>query len=130
MSRRLANFKLPNIVTPKPRTGARRTSREKKEDESQDKYTSAYSLLQTSYKISEEDYRKYGVEHGLLPPYLSNPDSFKVDSRNLYTSFDNCNIYNVGSVVKLDTNDLFNELPEGLCGISSQFLFIPFIILN
>ncbi|XP_954567.1 uncharacterized protein TA19100 [Theileria annulata] len=116
MSRRLANFKLPNIVTPKQRTGARRTTREKREDESQDKYTSAYSLLQTSYKISEEDYRKYGVEQGLLPPYLSNPDSFKVDSRNLYTTFDNCNIYNVGSVVKIDTNDLFSELPEGLCG--------------
>lgn len=116
MSRRLANLKLPGVEVPRIPGGSRRSPAEKPAKDADPKYTSAYSLFKTTHKLSEEGYRKYGVEQGLIPPYLANPDSFVPDSKHLYTNFDECSIYNIGSVVKLDTNQLFSDLPEGLCG--------------
>nr|PVC54261.1 hypothetical protein MACL_00003230 [Theileria orientalis] len=120
MSRRLASFKLPGVEVQRLPVGARRSPTEKPAKEADGKYTSAYSLFKTTHKLSEEGYRKYGVEQGLMPPYLANPDSFAPDSKHLYSDFDDCNVYNVGSVVKLDTNQLFGDLPEGLCGDAAK----------
>ncbi|UKK00100.1 hypothetical protein MACK_000170 [Theileria orientalis] len=120
MSRLLASLKLPGVEVPRIPSGSRRSPAEKPAKDADPKYTSAYSLFKTTHKLSEEGYRKYGVEQGLIPPYLANPDSFVPDSKHLYTNFDECSIYNIGSVVKLDTNQLFSDLPEGLCGDTAK----------
>ncbi|AFZ80477.1 hypothetical protein BEWA_033300 [Theileria equi strain WA] len=83
-------------------------------------YESANVLLKTVYKLTEESYRKYGVTQGVLPDHLLNPNSFLLDESSIYTDFNNCNIYNIGSIVQLDTNDVFNTLPEGLCGDATK----------